>query len=81
MNLMEKSIIVVKSITYAMRAQQILNNLGISAYIERDIGAASKYGCGYSVRVKTSEAQRAAEIIKAYGIRVVDILPAGGAPA
>ncbi|WP_312643678.1 DUF3343 domain-containing protein [Hydrogenoanaerobacterium sp.] len=75
---MEKSIIVVKSITYAMRGQQLLNNYGISAYIERNTGAASKYGCGYSVRVKTSEANRAAEILTSYGIRVVDILPVGG---
>lgn len=75
---MEKSIIVVKSITYAMRGQQLLNNYGISAYIERNIGAASQYGCGYSVRVKTTEAARAAEILRSNSIRVVDILPAGG---
>lgn len=75
---MEKSIIVVKSITYAMRGQQLLNNYGISAYIERNTGAASKYGCGYSVRVKTVEAARAAEILKSSGIRVVDVLSLGG---
>ncbi|RPF48690.1 uncharacterized protein DUF3343 [Hydrogenoanaerobacterium saccharovorans] len=78
---MGKSIIVVKSITYAMRGQQLLNNYGISAYIERNLGAASKYGCGYSIRVKTNEAARAAEILKSYGIRVVDILPIGGGGA
>ena len=75
---MEKSIIVVKSITFAMRGQQILNNYGISAYLERNIGAASKYGCGYSLRVKTESAQYAAQLLRSANIRVVDILPIGG---
>ena len=73
---MEKSIIVVKSITYAMRGQQLLQGQGISAYIERTTG--TRYGCGYSIRVRTSDAQRAAKILLENGIRVVDILPAGG---
>lgn len=75
---MEKSIIVVKSITFAMRGQQLLNNYGISAYIERSIGAASRYGCGYSVRVRTSDVARAVQILKESGIHVVDVLPVGG---
>ncbi|MEG0271782.1 MAG: putative Se/S carrier-like protein [Hydrogenoanaerobacterium sp.] len=76
---MEKSIIIVKSITYAMRGQQLLNNYGVSAYLERNIGAASKYGCGYSLRVATADTQNAAALLRSAGIRVVDILPLDGA--
>lgn len=75
---MGKSLIIVKSITYAMRGQQLLNDAGISAYIDRNIGAASKYGCGYGVRVRSAEARRAADLLQAAGIRVVDILAIGG---
>lgn len=76
---MEKSIIIVKSITFAMRGQQLLNNYGISAYLERNLGMTSRYGCGYSLRVKTEQAESAAELLRRAGIRVVDIIPLGGA--
>lgn len=73
---MEKSIIIVKSITYAMRGQQILQAQGISAYIERTTG--NRYGCGYGIRVKTVDAPLAARILVEQGIRVVDTIPISG---
>lgn len=73
---MEKSIIIVKSITYAMRGQQLLQAQGISAYIERTTG--TRYGCGYGIRVRTADAPLAARILLNQGVRVVDTIPAAG---
>lgn len=48
---MQKSLIAVSSITYAMKAKKLLNNRGIYCEIQRtpkNLGS----GCGYSIRVR-----------------------------
>ena len=73
---MAKDLIVVKSITYAMRGQQVLNNYGLSAYIERTTG--ERYGCGYSIRVKPDQVNQAVHILSDHGIRVTDVIEGRG---
>ncbi len=48
---MEKSLIAVSSITYAMKAKKLLNDRGFYCEIQRtpkNLGS----GCGYSIRVR-----------------------------
>ena len=46
---MGKPLIMVSSITYAMKARDLLINNGIAAYIERTPKIERKGGCGYSL--------------------------------
>ena len=48
---MQKSLIAVSSITYAMKAKKLLNNMGLYCEIQKtpkNLGS----GCGYSIRVR-----------------------------
>ncbi len=68
---MDKPLIVMSSITYAMKGKELLKKHGISAAVER---TPKKFfngkGCGYSLYVpqKTDEAE---EILKEHGIKVL----------
>lgn len=55
---MGKPLIMVSSVTYAMKAKQILNSFGIRSEIERTKDM--KKGCGYSLYVpkNTDEAEK-----------------------
>lgn len=57
----------VKSITYAMKGQRILERYGISSYVGRDRSV--KSGCGYKLTVK-GDKQRALEILRYFGIKL-----------
>ena len=48
---MTYTLIAVSSITYAMKAKRLLNNLGYYCEIEKTPKGLSS-GCGYSIRVK-----------------------------
>ena len=47
----ETHLVVVRSITYAMKGQKLLERYGYTAYIERLSRPSSRQGCGYGVRV------------------------------
>ncbi len=66
---MEKPLIMVSSVTYAMKGKQILNNYGIRSEIERTPKRDTKNGCGYSLYVpkNTDEAEK---ILKENNIKV-----------
>ena len=63
-----KTLLAMSSITYAMKAKEILNGRGLFCEIERtpkNLGS----GCGYSVKIK-SDPDKATEILRQYGISV-----------
>lgn len=66
---MGKPLIMVSSITYAMKAKEILSRKGFQAYVER-IPHTEGLGCGYGVYVPrhTDEAQ---QILMRNGIRIL----------
>ena len=69
---MNKTLLAMSSITYAMKAKEILNSRGIYCEIERtpkNLGS----GCGYSIRVKT-DVKKVVEILGRYGISPKDIM-------
>lgn len=63
-----KKVIVVSSITYALRAQDILKNNGIYANITRSRAVKSIRGCGYGVSFEPALIGKAQELLSAAGV-------------
>lgn len=70
---MGKPILILTSVTYAIRAQKLLERRGIRAYIKRNVNGLSSHGCGYGVMVN-GDAQVASQILALAGIRVKGII-------
>ncbi len=68
-----QSVLVVRSVTSAMRGQKLLENSGISAYVQRNTAPNSNQGCGYGIRVSGGDVAKAAGILAGAGIKVVEI--------
>ena len=68
--MMEKKLVMMSSITNAMRGRELLKQYGISAEIERTPRNSLRQGCGYSlyVPVRTDEA---VSLLTENGIRVI----------
>ena len=66
---MDKPLIMMSSVTNAMRGREILRRHGISSEIERTPKNKARQGCGYSlfVRRNTDEAER---ILRESGLKV-----------
>ncbi len=67
---MGKPLIVVSSVTYAMKSKEILSKWGIRAYVER-IPKTEETGCGYGVYVPY-RAEEAEKILRDHGIRILE---------
>lgn len=67
---MEKQLILVPSVTYAMRGKNILDRFKIRSYIERTPKTHQVYSCGYCLFVPEN-AQTAHEILLSKGIKVI----------
>lgn len=67
---MGKPLIMVSSITYAMKAKQILNSVGIRSEIERTPKRDMKNGCGYSLYVP-KDTDEAEKILKENHIKIL----------
>lgn len=65
----EKPVIVVNSVTYAMKSRELLFRHGIKAYVER-LPHTKENGCGYGVYVPHG-IDEAEQILKENGIRVL----------
>lgn len=65
-----KSFLIVNSITYAIKSRDLLLKYGINAYIERSRKRRGEYGCGYGVYVpkRTDEAQ---QILEKHGVKIL----------
>ena len=69
---MDKPLIMLTSITYAMKSKDILMKNGISSYIIRTANSNKDFGCGYSLHVP-KDIDRAADILKENGIKILKI--------
>lgn len=67
---MGKPMILLSSITYAMKSRDILYQYGIRAYVERTPSGNKNAGCGYSIYVP-ERADEAEQILVGLGIRVL----------
>lgn len=56
--------LVFRSITYAQRGQSVLNRRGIPSNLGRSPAQISKNGCAYALRLRFSDAKRAAWVLE-----------------
>ena len=70
---MEKQLIMLTSITYAYKAQELLAQKGITAYVERTPEELKTRGCSYSVAVRRN-VDEAVRILEKAGIRVLGVI-------
>lgn len=66
---MQEPIILVSSITYAMKSKKILEQRGIQAYVER-LPRTKESGCGYGLYVPNG-ADEAERQLRNMGIRIL----------
>lgn len=74
---MGKPLIMVSSVTYAMKAKELLLHYGIQGYVER-IPKTEKTGCGYGIYVP-HDADAAEKILRDNKIRILGRLEQEGA--
>lgn len=65
-----KNVIIVSSVTYAVKAQKLLSEQGITATLTRADGVRSVKGCGYGLRIH-GDLNSAAIVLKRSGIRIL----------
>ncbi|HIS50641.1 MAG TPA: DUF3343 domain-containing protein [Candidatus Gallacutalibacter pullistercoris] len=66
---MEKPVIQVSSVTYAMRGRELLFRHGIRSYVERSTRS-SRAGCGYNLYVPEN-ADQAEKILRQANIKIL----------
>ena len=64
--------IMVGTVTYALKAKDLLRRNGFKAYLERKSANIGKYGCGYSV-VVFENINKATEILEQNRIKILNI--------
>ena len=64
-------IFVLSSVTYALKAQQLLQEKQISSSLTRSAPVRKVRGCGYGIRVRGSDRSRAEEILQNANIRIL----------
>lgn len=69
---MDKQLIMVGSITYALKGRDLLRSMGYVAYVERTPSHLDRMGCGYSIYVQ-GDVQKASSILSANQIPVLGI--------
>lgn len=69
---MEKPLIIMSSITNAMRGRELLRRNGIPCEIERVPKSRMRQGCGYGLYVRGNTA-KAEELLRQNGLRVSGI--------
>ena len=67
---MGKPLIIVSSITYAMKGRELLAKNGIAAYIERVPKLERNGGCGYGLHIP-KQINEAENLLRSYGVRIV----------
>ena len=66
---MGRKLIMVSSITYAIKGRDILKRHGYNAYIEKTPAGLDSAGCGYSIFIN-GDLNRAEEILNSSGIKL-----------
>lgn len=67
---MEKQLILVPSVTYAMKAKRILDRYNMKSHIERTPKTHQVYSCGYCLFVPKN-AETAHDILLRHGIKII----------
>lgn len=74
--ILNRPIIRLTSVTYAVRAQKLLDQYGIRSYYLRLTRNLGNHGCGYGLKIH-GDLQQAVSIIESAGIQIVEVLENG----
>ncbi len=74
---MKSKLIVVNSITQALKAKSELENNKIPCKIEKTKPQINSHSCAYAIKVSAKKSLNAVRIIRNSGIEVVDIIDYG----
>ena len=66
-----KKVIVLSSITYALKAQELLKSNGIYSNITRSKTVKSVRGCGYGISFDPASAEKAQSLLITNGIPII----------
>ncbi len=66
-----KKVIVLSSVTYALKAQELLKNNGIFSKITRSKAVRSVRGCGYGVSVDSALSEKTESLLISSGIPII----------
>ncbi len=69
---MQEHFIVTGSVTYAIKAKEILRKTGFEARVEKISTDENDIGCGYAVAVKGNPYE-AVELLKSKGVKILKI--------
>lgn len=69
---MHRHVIRLTSVTYAIRAQKLLEQHGIRSYVKKLTNSMSVHGCGYGLEI-IGDPDTAVQIIESAGIRIVEV--------
>lgn len=70
---MQKAIIKLTSVTYAIRAQKLLERQRIRSTIKKIVRNMHISGCGYGLEISAADLDMAQKIINSAGIRIIEI--------
>lgn len=71
---MAKTLIMLSSVTYAYKAQKLLEQNWIKCTVVRTPKAHQDTGCSYSLQIDSQRAEEAEAIIRQKGIRILRIV-------
>lgn len=70
---MHKAVIRLTSVTYAIRAQKLLEKRGIRSIIKKITTSLNVNGCGYGLELASADLNAAQSVIASAGIKIVEI--------
>ena len=71
------TVIVLTSMTYAYKAQEILNRQGINNSLTRNAQTARIRGCGYGLNIDDSQSGYVQKLLSENGIKIAGVTGAG----
>lgn len=74
--ILNKHVIRLTSVTYAIRAQRLLQQRGIRCYVKKLVKSMHIHGCGYGVEI-IGNLDMAVQIISQAGIHIIEIVEGG----
>lgn len=66
--------LIFNSVTFALKAQGVLENAGIKTRLEKLKKEKALHGCGYGLKIKNSDIMKARNVLEKERIRLVDII-------
>ncbi len=66
---MTSALLLCRSLTYAQRTSRVLEQSGISAYLQRAPQGITRRGCGYCVRIREANLTTALEVLRKQNLR------------